>query len=81
MMEFKHPLERWHKIREFAKMLEELAAWHELEEIRHCSYYWFDSDASEEGCINHVTDLDNPSETVCWKCPDYDDQRSGGTEA
>lgn len=80
-MEFKHPLERWHKIREFAKMLEELASFYELQEIRHCTYYWYDSDASEECCHNPNKNivLDGLSESVCWQCPDYDNQSSGGT--
>lgn len=81
-MEFKHPLERWHKIREFAEEVSRMASFAELQEIQTCLSYYYDSDAAEEQC-RHPEDpieLDGNSQEICWKCPNYSGHGSRGTE-
>ena len=75
-MEFKHPLERWHKIREFGEMLAKMASFNELQEICTCFSYYYDSDAAEEQC-RHPDDpkeLDGKSQEICWNCLNYSGQ-------
>ena len=82
-MEFKNELERWHQIKDFAKMLTELADYHEMKAIRKCIHYEFDNQSAEEYCWYSSTrgkygaarGLNGESEEICWKCPNYNTQQ------
>ena len=76
-MKFKHDLERWHKMREFAEELAKMADFYEIIEINKCIHYEFDNQSAEEYCwhpskIGEYGDafgLNGESKNICWLCP------------
>lgn len=87
-MEFKHALERWHKIREFSVMLSQYAEFKEIKEINKCIHYEFDNQSAEEYChhpsklgeYGAAFGLNGKSDEICWQCPKYEVQKDGGQE-
>jgi len=85
-MKFKHTLERWHKIREFAEELAEMADFREIEEIRKCVYYEFDNRSAEEYChhpsklgeYGAAFPLNGKSQEICWQCKIRDTKEAEG---
>ncbi len=75
-MKFKHDLEMWHKIGEFAKHLVQMADWNEIKEIKKCKHYEFDGQSAEDYChhpsilgdFGAAYPLNGKAKETCWEC-------------
>jgi len=80
MLEFKHEVERWHKIKEFAEYLTKYAEFREMNAIDECAWYEWDQQSAEDYCSHpqiveepfQSKPLDGHSRDICWKCPHYE---------
>ncbi len=63
-------IELWHSFVEFAKKLEAVSKIQELDLIRKCQFYLYDSGACEEycDCPNITRTTDFHAEKECWNC-------------